>query len=190
MAKKKTRLEALEERLPAGWHVATNSPGGVPTRYKFYQGKPTSYFGASGETVNGISEAEQFVEDLLSAPQREAAAVAERKAMVARAVAHGGVAPRHGLVSKPTMADLKRLNEQAGGFYFSSGAKKFFGGDKFYGPYVGPGGVFFVAHNKAGWTINEFETDHGIKSIPHTREHGEDVRAMAQEFAKGTIRSR
>ncbi len=66
--RKMTRLEQLEAALPDGWHVATYSPGGAPTRYRFYRGAPGSYFSVRDEhTAMGFAAAERFASGLGSA---------------------------------------------------------------------------------------------------------------------------
>ncbi len=87
-----------------------------------------------------------------------------------------------------TMADVKRLSLATGSPYFSRESSKFWGGDKFYGPYVGPGGTFFVQHNKAGWKIKELTSKNDIRTVQYDGPvgyQGEGFRHAAQRKAKG-----
>lgn len=87
------------------------------------------------------------------------------------------------------MADIKARNAASGGFFFSKDTTKFFGPEKNYGPYVGPGGVFFVTSGKTGWKIRQFNpSTGGIKSVSYEGPNGyggETVRKAAQNLAKG-----
>jgi len=87
-----------------------------------------------------------------------------------------------------TMADVKALANRAGSHYFDRGNSKFFGGDKFFGPYVGSGGIFFAQFNKSGWSIKELTAAHRITTVDYkgpTGTRGETIRKAAQMMARG-----
>lgn len=93
------------------------------------------------------------------------------------------------MATKLTMADVKRKSAAAGSNYFDKGNSKFFGGDKFYGPYSGKGGTFFVQHNRAGWKIKRFGEDHRVHPVAYDGQAGaggETIRDAAKRMAKGT----
>lgn len=63
MAKKKTRLQELEDYARSiGLWVATYNPGGVPTRYRFFDKAGNSYFGPQSgiHTADGLKSAWDF----------------------------------------------------------------------------------------------------------------------------------
>lgn len=91
------------------------------------------------------------------------------------------------MASKLTMADVKRRSLATGSPYFSRESAKFFGGDKFFGPYVGAGGTFFVQHNNAEWRIKELRADDSVHTVDYAGpvgENGARVREEAQRLAK------
>ena len=91
-----------------------------------------------------------------------------------------------------TMADLKAMNadyhtaKRDNFSFFDRKTSRFFGGDHFYGPYIGPGGIFFSTANAAGVTIREFKRDGSIGRPIRDGFYGVDeARAGAQGLAKG-----
>lgn len=178
-----TRTQQLEsDARAAGLKFDTYSPGDGKTRYKFFpdDGSRASYFGSGGaiDTVLGIAAAEQFVSDHVAlAEQRE------------RARTRGPVV-RISASSRPTMADIKRANDEfhrdrGDSFsFFDKKSRRFFGPEKFYGPYGGPGGIFFVALNKAGVSVREVKPTGEIGSSMRF-DHVEDAREAAKALAKG-----
>lgn len=182
-----TRAQQLESAArAAGLKFDTYSPGDGKTRYKFFpdDGSRASYFGSGGaiDTVLGIAAAEQFVSDHVAlAEQRE------------RARTRGPVV-RISASSRPTMADIKRANKEyhedrGEKFHFFDAAnRRFFGPEKLYGPYYGPGGVFFVTSNKSGILVREVGPDGDMRTDRQTESfrHVEDARDAAKALAKGT----
>jgi hypothetical protein len=93
------------------------------------------------------------------------------------------------MASKITMADIRRRANAAGSHYFDRAATKFFGGDKFFGPYSGKGGVFFVANNRAGWMVKRFGEDDRVHPVSYEAPPGmggEKIREFAKRMAKGS----
>lgn len=86
--------------------------------------------------------------------------------------------------SRMTMADVKRKSAATGSPYFSRQSSKFFGGDKFWGPYVGPGGVYFVQKNRAGISIKRQGPDGDIHTAGYAN-NVEDARDQAKSLARG-----
>ena len=99
-----------------------------------------------------------------------------------------GISPPHGIFTKgATMAYVKAMVKERGSPYFDRASSRFFGGDTFYGPYVGPGGVFFVQVNRAGTKIKALSPDWNI-STKFEADEGDSlgyVRRMAQQLARG-----
>ena len=99
----------------------------------------------------------------------------------------------NGTTVRITMPDVKRANaryhrERNDDFsYFDRKTSKFFGGDKFSGPYVGLGGTFFVQQNKAGINIKRAMPSGAIQSVYDAGSFRsvEDARAAAKKLAKG-----
>lgn len=83
-----------------------------------------------------------------------------------------------------TMADVKRRAAAAGSHYFDRGNSKFFGGDRFSGPYAGPGGVFFVQSNKSGISVRPVESDGRIGYLAGNYSSVVSARAAAKAMAK------
>lgn len=94
---------------------------------------------------------------------------------------------------KVTMADVRTANERFHkdrGDDFSFFDKKTvrpFGGDKFYGPYSGPGGTYFVVSNRFGLHIKKFQANGDIDSVREGTDFhsAESARAAAKKLAKG-----
>ena len=96
-----------------------------------------------------------------------------------------GVSPPHGIFTKgTTISYLKEMSRARGSPYFSRASSRFFGGDTFYGPYVGPGGVFFVQRNNAGITLKEVEDDWTIRTLGRVDAGLAGVREEAQARAR------
>lgn len=98
-----------------------------------------------------------------------------------------------GVKRKVTMADVRAANAEFhrslghDWSYFDRKTSKFFGGDKFYGPYSGDGGTFFVQANRAGIRVKR-EVKGEIKAAGNADgyDHVEDARDAAKALAKGT----
>lgn len=93
------------------------------------------------------------------------------------------------MATKMTMADIKRKCASAGSNYFDKGNARMFGPDKHFGPYAGKGGVFFVQHNRVGWTVKRFGEDHRIHPVSYEAPPGaggEKIREFAKRMAKGS----
>lgn len=93
------------------------------------------------------------------------------------------------MASKLTMADIRRRANAAGSHYFDRGATKFFGGDKFFGPYKGKGGTFFVNKTGAGWSVQRFGEDDRVHPVPYHFPNdaaGVNIREFAKRMAKGS----
>lgn len=179
-----TRTQQLEsDARAAGLKFDTYSPGDGKTRYKFFpdDGSRASYFGSGGaiDTVLGIAAAEQFVSDHV--------ALAEQ---MERARTRGPVV-RISASSRPTMADIKHANKEYHRdrgekiSFFDKGFSRLFGPEKLYGPYTGPGGIFFITKNKAGVGVREVRPTGDIGQTVWF-DHVEDARAAAKALAKGT----
>ena len=85
-----------------------------------------------------------------------------------------------------TMADIKRKSLASGSHYFERGASRFFGPEKFYGPYVGPMGTFFVQKNKAGIKVKHVDAPDSIETVS---DHANVQSArLAARRAAGTLR--
>ncbi len=97
-----------------------------------------------------------------------------------------------GATRKVTMADVRAANAELhrslghDWTYFDRKTSKFFGGDKFYGPYSGEGGTFFVQVNRAGIRVKR-EINGEIKPAGSADgyAHVEDARDAAKALAKG-----
>jgi hypothetical protein len=97
------------------------------------------------------------------------------------------------MAKRMTMADVRRKNAAAGGYYFSRGTSKFFGREKFYGPYSGPGGVFFVkvgARPGVGVGIHEVLPSGHIGSAIDFTGDLDEKRAFARGLARGGSKAR
>lgn len=81
-----------------------------------------------------------------------------------------------------TMAELKRLNRRAGGSFFDPHP---FGRERFYGPYVGPGGVFFVTYNDNGCKVRRLMPDYLIRTMKWTGRTVDDAQRSAKAYASG-----
>lgn len=92
-----------------------------------------------------------------------------------------------------TMADIKRRAKAAGSHYFDKGTKAAFGVDRFFGPYSGKGGTFFVQQNKTGWSIKRFGEDDRIHPVAYDGivhgpgALGAGIRVAAQRMAVPTM---
>ena len=182
-----TRSAQLQKDADAlGLIVSTYSPGDGVTRYRFFRasdqtpGRRVDYFSGSSpvSTQLGIGKAEWFVGDyavrqeLASQPRREEALISASP--------------------KPTMADVKRANieyhrRRGDGFsFFDKDTSRFFGPEKFHGPYAGPGGIFFVTASKRGVTVRRVRPTGDIDSPIGDFRHVEDARDAAKAMAKGT----
>ena len=103
-------------------------------------------------------------------------------------------------MSRITMADVKRANARyhrergEDWSYFDRKTSRFFGGDKFTGPYVGLGGVFFVQKNKAGINIKRVRPSGAVESVSefigHEFRSTESARNVAKALAKGVPAAR
>lgn len=166
----------------AGLEYRTYSPGDGQTRYKFFEaGKaPGDYFGGNGvHTALGRAKAIAFAEEY------EAGAAHART-------------PRDAPVYLPTgrltMADVKRASRErnqrvghtSGADFFSRGNSKFFGPERFHGPYRGPGGIFFVTANKAGNLVRQLLPNGAIETVARnlTFDTAEDAKDHAKQLAK------
>ena len=99
-----------------------------------------------------------------------------------------GVSPPHGILTKgTTMAYVKEMSRSRGSPYFTKASSKFFGGDNLSGPYVGPGGVFFVQQNRAGISLKEVRVDWSIDTIGRVDYGVAGVRAEAQARARAGL---
>ena len=100
---------------------------------------------------------------------------------------------RNGTTVRVTMADVRSANrrhhrERGDDFsYFDRKTSKFFGGDKFSGPYVGLGGTFFVQVNRAGIKIKRAMPSGAIQNVFDTPDFTrvDDARSFAKKLAKG-----
>lgn len=188
-----TRMEQLRsDAKAAGLIVDTYSPGDGVTRYRFFKAggyalpRAVTYFNGHDpvDTVLGIAKAEQFVSDYVA--RQEYAARAKRDEVLISAS------------PKPTMADVKRANieyhhRRGEDFsFFDKKTTRHFGPEKFYGPYAGPGGIFFVNVNRIPETRNLNITIREVRStgdigLPRGNfSHVEDARDAAKAMAKGT----
>lgn len=84
---------------------------------------------------------------------------------------------------RTTMADIKRRATAAGSHYFDRGNSRFFGAEKFWGPYVGPNGTFFVQRNKGGISVRPVSRDHTIGYVDGRYSSVEEARAAARRMA-------
>jgi hypothetical protein len=101
-----------------------------------------------------------------------------------------GISPPHGIFTKgTTMTYVKAMNRKTGSDYFSRESSRFFGGDKFYGPYVGPGGVFFVQVNKTGVKIKEVNTSWRINTYDIKPTSLDGARDWAKHLARTPART-
>ena len=102
-----------------------------------------------------------------------------------------GISPPHGIFVKgTTMAYIKNMVKRSGSYYFNRG-QTMYGPEKFYGPYIGPGGVFFVQVNRYGASIHEINTNWRVSEA--LADIGSDIdvsdaRRHAQELARGRKR--
>ncbi len=136
--------------------------------------------------------AKSFVESFEGESEfRDAKAAARAPKARKRPAAKRNAGPRM------TMADIKQRNKSyhrskdQDFSYFDRKTSKFFGGDKFSGPYSGEGGTFFVQKNKAGINIKRALPSGEIRGMHHDEEgfYGyrtvEDARDAAKRMAKG-----
>jgi hypothetical protein len=87
-----------------------------------------------------------------------------------------------------TMASIKGRSIAAGSPFFSRDTRRFFGPEKFSGPYEGPGGVYFVKHSsRTGTVIYRFDPETGDIDFQRFAAEGEalaDVRNAAKALAR------
>lgn len=99
-----------------------------------------------------------------------------------------GTSPPHGIFTKgTTMAYVKARSRETGSPYFDRETSRFFGREQFWGPYVGPGGVFFVQRNRGGVSVKEVTPNWNIRTypVPPTLWRPKSIRHVAQLLAKG-----
>lgn len=94
------------------------------------------------------------------------------------------------MAKRMTMADVRRKNAAAGGLFFSRGNSRFFGPEKFHGPYSGPGGTFFVKTGRGGTSIFEVLSDGHISSAIDFSGDLDEKRAFARGLARGGSKAR
>jgi hypothetical protein len=186
-----TRLQELEASAArAGLAVRTYSPGDGKTRYKFfslpYSG---SYFsGHPLDTVIGLAAANKYVSDYKARLDY----VAEAAVQSRREDEEMARRPLISASSKPTIADVKRANieyhrRRGEDFsFFDKKTSRFFGPEKFFGPYSGPGGIFFVNKNKHTINVREVKSTGDIGLPIGDHRFVEDARDAAKALAKGT----
>lgn len=88
-----------------------------------------------------------------------------------------------------TMADIRHASLRSGSPYFDRATTRYWGPEKFYGPYSGPGGVFFVKKNKAGISIEKFSSETGrIHNVDSMINDLDDARERAKDLARGASR--
>jgi hypothetical protein len=99
-----------------------------------------------------------------------------------------GISPPHGIFTKgATMAYIKTMVKRSGSHFFDRGNVRFFGREKTYGPYIGPGGVYFVTVNKAGTSIRPVSIDWSV-GVPVKHQSVvtiDDARRYARQLAQG-----
>lgn len=93
---------------------------------------------------------------------------------------------RHGW----TMASIAVRNTAAGESFFSRESRRFFGPEKFYGPYEGHGGVYFVKYaSRTGTAIYRFDPETGSINFERFKSEDEslaDVRNAAKALASNS----
>lgn len=96
-----------------------------------------------------------------------------------------GISPPHGIFTKgATMAYVRAMSAETGSPFFSRSTTRFFGPERHYGPYVGPGGVFFVTQNQGGIRLREVRPDWSIHTIGRVDAGLAGVREEAQARAR------
>lgn len=96
-----------------------------------------------------------------------------------------GISPPHGIFVKGTsMAYVKEMSRRIGSPFFDRATTRFFAPEKQYGPYVGPGGVFFVTQNRSGISLREVATDWSIDTIGRVDAGLDAIREEAQLRAR------
>jgi hypothetical protein len=96
------------------------------------------------------------------------------------------------------MADVRSRNavyhrergDEADVGFFSHSNSRFFGPEKFYGPYDGVGGTFFVKVGRGGATVFRQNSEGGIEwwRGKLDGETIDDIRAWSRDAAKGLVR--
>lgn len=88
-----------------------------------------------------------------------------------------------------TMAHIRHASLRSGSPYFERATTRYWGPEKFWGPYEGPGGVYFVKKNKAGISVEKFYPENGrIHNVDSMIEHVDDARERAKELARSASR--
>lgn len=108
--------------------------------------------------------------------------------------------PRSAAYPRMSMSDVKRANAEYHAqrgetfTYFDRGTSRAFGGDKFWGPYVGPGGVFFAQHNSTGFSVMKMDFPSGRISLgwraPTWGDRltsADEARSIAKQRAQGAL---
>ena len=95
------------------------------------------------------------------------------------------------MAKRMTMADVRRKNAAAGQFYFSRATTRFFGRERFFGPYVGPGGVFIVkSGDRTGTKVLEVLSTGEISAPIDFTGDIDEKRAFARGLARGGSKAR
>lgn len=104
---------------------------------------------------------------------------------------------RRNAARRLTMADVRSRNaryhrergDEADVGFFSRGNSRFFGPEKFYGPYDGVGGTFFVKVGRGGATVLRQNSSGRIDWLrgKHEGETLDELRAWARDAAKGLV---
>lgn len=98
-----------------------------------------------------------------------------------------GISPPHGIFTKgATMALIKAMSRAKGSPFFSRETSRFFGRERHYGPYVGPGGVFFVTQNRGGISLREVNADWSIDTLGRVDAGVDGVREEARDRARAS----
>jgi len=91
------------------------------------------------------------------------------------------------------MADVRARAKASGSHFFDRGNSQFgLTSDKFFGPYVGPGGVFFVQHHKRTGKrlIKELQSNGHVRTVgDFNPAPDDDVIGMAREMAGSATRA-
>ena len=108
------------------------------------------------------------------------------KIMAVTGLGYGyGISPPHGIFMKgATMAYVKAMSRDTGSPFFDRATSRYWGPEKHFGPYVGPGGVFFVTQNRAGVSLREVRPDWSIHTIGRVDVGVAGVREEAQYRAR------
>ena len=88
------------------------------------------------------------------------------------------------------MWQVKQANEQAGYYFFSPGANRFFSSRAGQLLYKGPGGMFFVTSEQfdhdspRNFTVREFNPENGNVNTADANKFNEGTRYQAHKLAK------